>query len=182
MEDIQETEHHENSFSSNSDSTAVVIFGYTILDYARKYDRTWIRCLNKLRSLYDSVYRKHLSFQFFQPNKFPHEMVSIREVFSYLDGGSLLQAAQVCRLWNSLADDNHLWEHLLIEKYNLSRSTIISKRNMVFRSGNKPPTLWAKEMYKTMFLSFRSLIREQAGFRGERPSVPMAFLSSGILA
>lgn len=50
-------------------------------------------------------------------------------IFSFLNAQDLRRVSQTCRLWNLLAQDNTLWEHLVRKKWAIDpRDTIVNWR------------------------------------------------------
>lgn len=170
----------------------VVVYGYSVLDYARQYDRSWIRQLERLCKAFptftaNSQFYLHKELlrqqrrRRYQPNRFPTETVSVWEVLSYLDAATLLQATQVCVLWRDLANNNSHWQQLLRSQYQLSCETLVLRRQKQQQELQSQHPLWAKEMYRQMYLSFQALMRNDNAFK-ERPTVPLQLLQGGILS
>eukprot|EP01031_Cornospumella_fuschlensis_P033171 gene33172-40133_t len=146
----------------------LVPYGYSILDYARKYDEVFRILVHELcRTFFP---RKSDPLKTCKPNYFPAETVF--EIFTYLDHTTLLQASCVSKMWFILSGKSSLWDRLLLHTFSLSlRSmqyvTVNSrgkKKNLsdpqdlndIF--GKEPPS---RAMFKKMTRSFRSLINNE---------------------
>lgn len=143
-------------------------YGYSILDYARKYDEAFKLIVHHLcRTFFP---RKVDPLKSCRPNYFPAETVF--EIFTYLDHTSLLEASCVSKMWFLLSAKNSLWDRLLLHTYSLSLGSMhyvnvsskSKKRNLsdpydlddIF--GKEPPS---RAMFKKMTRSFRSLVNNE---------------------
>ncbi|RYH32442.1 F-box protein [archaeon] len=166
--EVEEIVFGLNPNSSTSECLDVLPYGYSILDYARKYDEAFKSLVRHLcRTFFP---RKVDSLKTCKPNYFPAETVF--EIFTYLDHTTLLQAACVSKLWFFLSEKCALWDRLLLHTFSLSLRSInyvtvnsqSKKRNLsdpcdlddIF--GKEPPS---RAMFKKMTRSFRSLINNE---------------------
>ncbi len=167
----------ESQSSYSEEGGQVIRFGYSIFDYLRQYDMDWISALEALKHEYLAshnavvVRKRKKKRSLGQPNPFPPEMVFA--VLSYVDHETLLEAGQVNRTWRCLANDSALWQRLLVAKYGLSAETLVQRSHRKLSPAECNP----KEMYRTMFLSFRKLLMEGGKFK-QRPAVPASALGS----
>jgi hypothetical protein len=166
--------------SETTEETGVLTcYGWTILDYLRQYDLSWINSLETLKEKYLAlsgvfiVKKSKKKRSLGKPDRFPPETVF--EVLSYLDFETLLEATQVSRCWRDLANRDSLWQNLLVAKYGLSAKTIVKRRRKKVEKDCNP-----KEMFRLVFLSFLDLIRTEAMYK-ERPVIPVSALGSGLL-
>lgn len=177
--DVLNPECDERDSENNEENRALTCYGYTIFDYLRQYDLSWIHSLEALKEQYLAsagvviVKKSKKKRSLGKPDRFPPETVF--EVMSYLDFETLLEATQVSRCWRDLAYRDSLWHNLLVAKYGLSAKTIVKKRRRKVENDCNP-----KEMFRLVFLSFLDLIRAEAMYK-ERPFIPASALGSGFL-
>lgn len=98
-------------------------YGYSILDYARRYDAEWIAWLEALREHILALQPQAPSSRSRRPLRsspveLPDEVVSV--IITYLDHRDLLRSAQVSRAWCALSNDAQLWTRLLMHDYSIA--------------------------------------------------------------
>lgn len=130
----------------------MVEYGYSILTYARKYDKEWIQAIEHLKVL---VGQKPVA-QVVVVNCFPDE--SVYQVMGYLDHSDLLLVSTVSKGWNRLSNRNELWNHLLFTKFSVSPATI-----KIRQRGTKCHPVSSKEIFKEMLATLQFVLSRLHG-------------------
>ena len=135
--------HHNSPINQEMDieDLQIVPYGYSVLDYARRYDATWIGFIEKfIRSFHGlklhgkscgpiaafaQIYYEYSKFErsSYSPKRvdmstFPTE--NLFQVFQYLDDESLLVAGSVSHTWRVLSSSGDLWNSLLKSRFCVS--------------------------------------------------------------
>jgi hypothetical protein len=134
-------------------SMALLPYGYSILNYARRYDADFIRITDYLASLLNPPSQSIASKPPVKPNYFPAE--TVREILCYLDYEGLLTDAQIKLTWKSLASEDDLWDSLLRSQFHLSWEAFVHLRPSVTPGSTLPPS---KLLYRQMKRGFRTVI------------------------
>lgn len=154
----------------------VIEYGYSILTYATRYDKSWIQLVEKLRVMIQANRRRCCCL----PTKveyFPEE--TVRKVMEYLDDKDLRKISVVNSRWNALSCEDDLWSNLLLTRFGVDNSSI-KITNQSDECCPPPP----KVLYKEMFLSWCNVLRLMEGqkFRPELFSVPSYHFQYAIFA
>jgi hypothetical protein len=153
-------------------SQALVPYGF-VFEYARKYDKEWIKMLKYLKMLFLKhypFYRK-ISIEIC-PIILPSE--SVFECMLYMDYSDLLATACVCKLWNSLASDELLWSNLLAKTFGLSVTSL--KRCQQRKTSLDDPIINSKSVFKIMLQGFMRITSKNQSFTSP-PAIPRTFLA-----
>lgn len=155
------------SGDDSTTSSELVIYGYSILDYARKYDRIWRFYLSRLkRTLLKSVQ----SVSTKKANELAIECVF--HICSYLDAEDLFSATKVNKEWHIVSMREELWSNLLKSNFGItSRELKIKKQVLKGKDG-----VSSKELYQIMEMNFRALITVNYGYKTQ-PVIPASFLT-----
>jgi hypothetical protein len=146
--------------------TRLVIYGYSIFDYVRKYDRVWQWNLQRLKKLL----KDHTQFRNSRMNEIATECLF--HILSYLNAWDLLSTAQVNLEWNQLSVKEELWNGLLKSKFGLSLHEMKVTKKAFNRTGN----ISSKELFGIMERNFRALVHVNPGFK-TRPIIPATLLA-----
>jgi hypothetical protein len=160
----------------------VIVYGYSIFHYMKRYDADWQKLVEFLQQLYVkyTLQKNRFFYPKRQVNLFPPENVC--EVMTYLDEKSLAAAALVCKQWRDLASREQLWEALLFAKFGIQANTlhspVLSKRKKL---SDEPKRLPAKAIYKKMYLSYHGVVHHDQSMPLHRMYVPATMLPGSIL-
>jgi len=164
----------------------IVVYGYSIFDYVKKYDPQWKLFVEHLERLYIKYTLKKNKHIFSYPkrnlNAFPPE--NVYEVMKYLDDYSLLQVTKVCKQCKELASREELWEHLLFDKFGIHSNYVHSNSPEVYKrkKGNSMNhQLSAREVYKTLYQSYHGLVNHKETLPLSRIFVPASLLHESII-
>lgn len=141
---------------SSSECWSLLPYGYSILDYARRYDEAFIalvRYLEDMLAKSKPTRRLPRKRPFFPPE-------TTYEVLSYLDSGTLRSAAQVSKMWEQLACRSALWDTLLLKDFSLSVHTL-RRRD---KKEDAPKTIYRK-MHRAFLAVASSHVNLQGGYR-----------------
>jgi hypothetical protein len=133
------------------DQYALLPYGYSVLDYARKYDTQWMIIVQYLLSIMPKTKKR------IRPNYFPAE--TLYELMSYMDHSTLLKAGKVSKFWYRLSCQDSLWKVLLLHNFGLSMQSLRFK--LPEQEEQEHCTVKVqipnKTMFKKMEYSFRRL-------------------------
>lgn len=149
---------------------SMIIYGYSIFDYARKYDLDFRNVVNAMQLIYQEYLNQQFILRMKRPcchTDIPHE--GFLEIFSYLDAASLLAAAQVCKYWTSLTCEPFFWDHLLFNDFNITsnhvKTNFESSREFVYDQINSQDHLCyplSRKIYRSLYENFHLLRRSRA--------------------
>lgn len=161
-------QHKSSPCEDQSDCYTLIPYGYSILDYARIYDREWNEnVLNMLRKLFSqsvviptSKTDPTVRAKRRQTNSFPTEIVL--EIMKYTDVPSLLVISRTCRDWYRLSIRYDIWEHLLREDFAVQVQAIAAKDNTgKGKKQTKDETVNPKFLYRKMHEKYQQVIRQE---------------------
>jgi hypothetical protein len=142
-----------------TDCMELVPYGFSILDYARRYDHEWIGILHHLRILLGfNNNRIGMGNKIDRKEKyFPLPSELLLEIFTYFDGPSLASSMQVNREWHSRASQETFWERALLAEYFISAKSFkpISYKSV------RQQELTARQIYKKMHRCYRRVAFRQ---------------------
>jgi hypothetical protein len=152
----------------------VVEYGFSIITYATRYDKVWIQLVQNLRELLVKKCSNQITVT---AEPFPDE--TVRKVMEYMNDSDLRKSSLVCRRWNALSCEDHLWSSLLKSRFGVSASSIVVKH-----SYRKERQLSPKELYRDMWLSFLNVLRMMEGekLNRERLFIPAYMYQRTIYA
>lgn len=175
--------------------SAIIPYGYSILDYARCYDEEWNeQFLNELRRIFERHLEDKRRVQFIEKtvpsnsrkNHFPTEIVF--QIMLFVDDKALVALSRVCREWYSLSSKNCLWERLLNVRFSLNTQALIVQRNGPSKEKRKSDSkhpISAKKLYQKMYQGYQKVIHQELygvtqAFSSTRTHfLPSAFIQNG---
>lgn len=143
--DASDRQYSEGFDDNFNEGMQVVPYCY-FLRYARLYDNRWQSHLAK----FEKIIMRHRTL-FSPARNWPDEVAM--NVVSYMDAVSLVTASRLNKQWHSLCADNGVWEYLCVHNYGISSE-------LCNHSGN------AKQLYRLMVHSLRSLVRKKQAVGG----------------
>lgn len=159
----------------------MIVYGYSIFHYMKRYDPDWKKMVEYLQQLYVkyTVQKHRLFYPKRLVNLFPPE--NVYEVMTYLDEKSLSTAALVCKQWRDLTSREALWESLLLAKFGIQSSTLHSPILNRKKHSNEPKRVTAKVIYKKMYRSYHGVVHRDDSMPLHRIYVPAMMLPGSIL-
>ena len=176
----------------------LIPYGYSILDYARQYDRAWNeQILNLLRKLLEGTIQEKgnpvNSCDKRAKNYFPPEIVF--QVMHFTDDITLIRISQTCRECYQLSLKSCLWEQLLSAKFSVKASDVMVKSDAkkrtrssekLFRNESESTqSICAKQLYRKMYQSYQRVVHQELygvaqAFQSHSQFVPQSFVQGGI--
>jgi hypothetical protein len=150
----------------------LILYGYSILEYSRKYDAEWIEALQQLQLILGviSVQKENYkrSMQKITRKYIPDE--NIYQIMAFLDYKDLLKISEVSKLWFELANRDELWKNLLRDRFSVTPETIQVKANQKLYI---PPKL----IYKEMLFAYKNLLLKMCTAQYvDLPAIPLNVL------
>ena len=154
----------------------LIQYGYSILDYVRKYDNEWIKSVEYLKQILNLNNDNQLSFkrkissslsQIKLLKSIPNE--NIHEIMSYLNAKELIKVSLISKTWYELSNRNDLWNHLL--KVNFS----ITIENVYMKDSSKK-RISSKNVYKQLYETFHKLRNNKITKLKSKPIIPSYIL------
>ena len=140
-------------------SAQLIPYGYSILDYSRKYDDSWIEKIDKLKALLFPfgqnlkpvpVQERNTRSGNFIPD------VNVFQIMSYLNGDDLLIVGNVCKSWSEFASRDELWNNLLRSKFAVSAESI--RIGAGHTKNPKSKQVPSKLIYKKMLFALQNIL------------------------
>ena len=123
----------------------IIAYGYFI-QYARKYDKSWIEFCKELSKKLRRCPNIQTKGEKCTISHIPEEV--IREISFFFDHKSLCAVESVDKFWNKTVNSRPYWDQLLLLKYNIKPLNLI-------KGGHK---VSSKSIFKEMHSKFHNLI------------------------